>query len=59
MENENFIKEIHHTRGDLEEMNYKLQQSEEKLREDALRQRAQHLREERINLIKKKEELEL
>jgi len=58
-ENENFIKEIHYTRNELEEMNYKLQNSEEKLRQDALRQRAQHLKEERISLIKKKEELEL
>jgi intraflagellar transport protein 74 len=40
-------------------MNYKLSQADEKLRGDALRQRAQHLREERISLIKKKEELEL
>jgi intraflagellar transport protein 74 len=58
-DNENLIKEVAYTRNELEEMNFKLGQADEKLRGDALRQRAQHLRDEKIQLIKHKENLEL
>ena len=37
----------------------RLAQSESKLRSDTLKQRAQHLKEERTTLMKKKEDLEL
>ena len=37
----------------------RLAQSESKLRSDTLKQRAQHLKEERTTLTKKKEDLEL
>jgi len=43
----------------LEEVSYRLIQSETRLREDKLKQRAQHLKDERTTLLKKKDDLEL
>jgi len=51
--------EITNSRNELEEVNMRLAQSESKLRSDTLKQRAQHLKEERTTLMKKKEDLEL
>lgn len=58
-ENNQLIRDINNIRNELDEVNGKLRYLDEKLREDTLRQRAQHLREERVTLLKKKEELEL
>jgi hypothetical protein len=43
----------------LEEVSTRLIQAENRLRGDTLKQRAQHLKEERTALLKKKEDLEL
>ncbi len=51
--------EINANRNELENVNNKLGQAEARLRADALKQRAQHLKEERVALLKKKEEIEL
>lgn len=59
VENNQLIRDINNLRAELDDVNARLRMLDEKLREDTLRQRAQHLREERINLLKKKEELEL
>jgi hypothetical protein len=40
-------------------VNARLAQAESRLRQDTLKQRAQHLKEERTMLTKKKEDLEL
>lgn len=51
--------EINHNRGELEEVNSRLIQAEGRLKQDTLKQRAQHLKEERANLLKRKDDLEL
>ena len=58
-ENNILNQEITNSRNELEEVNMRLAQSESKLRSDTLKQRAQHLKEERTTLVKKKEDLEL
>jgi intraflagellar transport protein 74 len=58
-ENNQLIRDINSIRNELDEVNVRLRQLDDKLKEDTLRQRSQHLREERISLLKKKEELEL
>lgn len=59
VENNQLIRDINNIRAELDEVNSRLRMLDDKLKEDTLRQRAQHLREERIHLLKKKEELEL
>jgi hypothetical protein len=46
-------------RNELEEVNLRLGQADNRLRSDVIKQRAQQLREEKYGLMKKKEELEL
>ena len=53
------MNEINNQRNELEEVNSRLIQSEGRLKSDTLKQRAQHLKEERGQLTKKKEDLEL
>ena len=43
----------------MEEVTARLSQAETRLKQDTLKQRAQHLKEERVQLLKKKEDLEL
>lgn len=59
MENNQLMRDINSIRNELDEVNSRLRMLDDKLREDTLRQRASHLRDERIHLLKKKEELEL
>jgi intraflagellar transport protein 74 len=51
--------EINRSRTDLEEVNSRLIQAESRLKQDTLKQRAQHLKEERASLLKRKDDLEL
>jgi hypothetical protein len=51
--------EINASRNELEEVNGRLANAEGRLRADTLKQRAQHLKEERVVLVKKKDDLEL
>jgi intraflagellar transport protein 74 len=51
--------EINRSRTDLEEVNSRLIQAESRLKQDTLKQRAQHLKEERAALLKRKDDLEL
>lgn len=51
--------EINANRTQLEETNSRLIQAEGRLKQDTLKQRAQHLKEERAALGKRKEDLEL
>jgi len=46
-------------RGELEDVNSRLGQAEQRLRADMLKQRAQHLRDEKTHLLKRKDDLEL
>lgn len=57
--NNQLMNEINNQRNELEEVNSRLIQSEGRLKSDTLKQRAQHLKEERGQLTKKKEDLEL
>lgn len=59
LENNQLQRDINAMRNELDNVNVKLKILDEKLKQDSLRQRAQHLRDERISLLKKKEELEL
>ena len=59
MENNQLQRDINALRAELDDVNVKLKILDEKLKGDSLRQRAQHLRDERISYLKKKEELEL
>ena len=58
-ENAHLAQEINNHRNELEEVNSRLVQAEGRLKADTLKQRAQHLKEERTTLLKKKEDLEL
>jgi len=51
--------EINGARNGLEEVNSRLIQAETRLKQDTLKQRAQHLKEEKAALLKRKEDLEL
>jgi intraflagellar transport protein 74 len=51
--------EIGRQRNMLEETSQRLVQAETRLKQDSLKQRAQHLKEERVSLLKRKEDLEL
>lgn len=51
--------EITNSRNELDEVSSRLIQAETRLRQDTLKQRAQHLKEERTVLLKKKDDLEL
>jgi intraflagellar transport protein 74 len=51
--------EINRNRAELEEVNSRLIQAEGRLKQDTLKQRAQHLKEEKTQLLKRKEDLEL
>lgn len=51
--------EINESRGQLEEVSQRLLKAEGLLKQDTLKQRAQHLREEKTQLTKRKENLEL
>jgi len=59
VENYQLQRDIYSLRAELDDVNVRLKDLDDKLKQDTLRQRAQHLRDERINLLKKKEELEL
>lgn len=58
-ENNQLMRDINSLRAELDDVNMRLSQLDGKLKEDTLRQRAQHLREERITLLARKEKLEL
>ena len=58
-QNINIRADIDQQRNELEEVNSRLSQAEQRLRADTLKQRAQHLRDEKTQLIKHKEDLEL
>lgn len=59
VENNQLMRDINSLRIELDDVNVKLKFLDDKLKQDTLRQRAQHLKDERITLLKKKEELEL
>lgn len=58
-ENAGLGQEINRNRSELEETNSRLIQAEGRLKQDTLKQRAQHLKEEKTQLLKRKEDLEL
>jgi len=58
-ENQMLMQEINASRNELEDVNARLSNAEGRLRQDMLKQRAQHLKEERVVLMKRKEDLEL
>jgi intraflagellar transport protein 74 len=58
-ENGGLGQEINRNRSELEEVNSRLIQAEGRLKQDTLKQRAQHLKEEKTQLLKRKEDLEL
>lgn len=58
-ENISLQREIGNMRAELDNVNQHLSKADAQLRQDTLRQRAHHLKKERVTLIKKKEELEL
>jgi intraflagellar transport protein 74 len=58
-ENQGLQGEINRSRTDLEEVNSRLIQAESRLKQDTLKQRAQHLKEEKAALLKRKDDLEL
>ncbi len=58
-ENSGLQAEVNRSRTDLEEVNSRLIQAESRLKQDTLKQRAQHLKEEKAALIKRKDDLEL
>jgi intraflagellar transport protein 74 len=51
--------EIQDSRGQLEEVSHRLMKAEGLLKQDTLKQRAQHLREEKAQLTKRKDNLEM
>lgn len=53
------MREIGGMRAELDNVNSLLAKADAQLKSDTLRQRAHHLKKERGNLLKKKEELEL
>jgi len=58
-DNNALLQEIQASRAELEDINGKLTHAESVLRQDTLKQRAQHLRDEKTHLLKRKEDLEL
>ena len=58
-DNQGLMTDINAQRQELEEVNSRLAQAEVRLRADTLKQRAQHLREEKTQLAKRKDDLEL
>jgi intraflagellar transport protein 74 len=58
-DNQQLLGEIQQSRQELEDINGKLTHAEGVLRQDTLKQRAQHLRDEKTHLLKRKEDLEL
>jgi len=58
-ENQGLQGEINRSRTDLEDINGRLIQAESRLKQDTLKQRAQHLKEEKGGLLKRKDDLEL
>ena len=58
-ENIGLQQHINASRNELEEVNSRLIQAEGRLKQDTLKQRAQHLKEEKTQLTKRKEDLEL
>jgi intraflagellar transport protein 74 len=58
-ENSSLQQEVNRSRTDLEEVNSRHIQAESRLKQDTLKQRAQHLKEEKAALIKRKDDLEL
>lgn len=58
-ENNSLTHDIGLQRQDLEEVIQRLQAAENRLKQDSLKQRAQHLREEKTALMKRKDDLEL
>jgi intraflagellar transport protein 74 len=58
-DNNMLLMEIQQSRNELDEINQKLQHAEQILRQDTLKQRSQHLRDEKTHLLKRKEDLEL
>lgn len=58
-ENMGLMREIGGMRAELDNVNSLLAKADAQLKSDTLRQRAHHLKKERGNLLKKKEELEL
>lgn len=58
-DNASLQNEINVNRTDLDDVNQRLTQAENRLKQDTLKQRAQHLREEKTALQKKKTDLEM
>jgi len=58
-DNNQLTNEIGLQRQELEEVTQRLQAAENRLKQDSFKQRAQHLREEKTALLKRKEDLEL
>ena len=58
-DNQQLQQDIQASRAELDEINGKLTHAEGVLRQDTLKQRAQHLRDEKTQLLKRKEDLEL
>ena len=58
-ENVSLLREINQMRAELDNVNMHLSKADAALKADTLRQRAHHLKKEKGNLLKKKEELEL
>ncbi len=58
-ENQELMGTVNAMRADLDQVNQALSRADAQLRQDNLRQRAHHLKEEKLSLLKKKEELEL
>ena len=58
-DNQMLNQDITNSRNELDDVSQRLIQAETRLRQDTLKQRAQHLKEERTQLLKKKEDLEL
>lgn len=58
-ENFQLQRDIISLRGELDDINVRLSRLDAKLKEDTLRQRAQHLKDERLTLLARKEKLEL
>jgi intraflagellar transport protein 74 len=61
LKEENMIlqNDINNNRNNLEDVNSRLIQAETRLKSDTLKQRAQHLKEERAAFLKRKDDLEL
>lgn len=53
------LQDINSSRNELEEVNSRLIQADGRLKQDTLKQRAQHLKEEKTELLRRKEDLEL